>query len=95
MPREGKAGRPLQIVLDRLEALGCSPRRVGSGWIARCPAHEDKHPSLSVSEGSDGRPLIYCHAGCGIEAITMALGLALKDLFEAKPDHCVPRPLAA
>lgn len=47
---------------DVAEALG--GRRVGSGWSAPCPAHDDRHPSLSVGEGDDGRVLVKCFAGC-------------------------------
>jgi DNA primase len=43
------------------EALGA--RRSGTGWVARCPAHEDLNPSLSISEVA-GRILLHCHAGC-------------------------------
>jgi putative DNA primase/helicase len=43
-------------------ALGA--RRIGGGWIARCPAHDDREPSLAVREGEDGRVLVRCHAGC-------------------------------
>ena len=32
--------------------------------MARCPAHEDRKPSLSISSGRDGKVLVYCHAGC-------------------------------
>src|SRR4051812_39475446 len=55
-------------------------RRSGAGWQARCPAHDDHQPSLSVSEGSDGRLLINCHAGCPTERVLDALGLTLRDL---------------
>ena len=44
------------------EALG--GRKAGSNWSARCPAHEDRTPSLSLSDTSDGKVLVYCHAGC-------------------------------
>jgi len=71
---------PLQTVLAALEAHGCRPRRSGTGWVARCPAHEDKRPSLSVGEGREGRALLKCHAGCSPEAICVALGLRLSDL---------------
>jgi putative DNA primase/helicase len=43
-------------------ALGA--RLIGSGWMARCPAHDDRKPSLSVREGDNGRVLVRCHAGC-------------------------------
>lgn len=39
-------------------------RRSGSNWSCRCPAHEDRKASLSVGIGSDGKILVYCHAGC-------------------------------
>lgn len=53
----------------------------GKGWMACCPAHEDRSPSLSINEGDDGRVLLKCFAGCGNDAITDALGLETKDLF--------------
>jgi len=31
-------------------------------WTARCPAHDDRTPSLSVSVGDGGRILLHCHA---------------------------------
>lgn len=39
-------------------------KRSGDGWIARCPAHEDRDPSLSITDASDGKVLVHCHAGC-------------------------------
>lgn len=44
------------------KALG--GRKVGDGWIARCPAHCDRDPSLSVRDAKDGKILVHCHAGC-------------------------------
>jgi DNA primase len=38
-------------------------RRSGSSWMAKCPAHEDHNPSLSIRE-ADGKVLLHCHAGC-------------------------------
>ncbi len=48
-------------------------RKVGAGWLARCPAHDDQNPSLSIKEGEDGRALVYCHAGCDQERVIEAL----------------------
>ncbi len=56
-------------------------RRSGKGWSARCPAHKDKHSSLSVSH-KDGKWLLQCHAGCDWQAVVEALGLKPEDLFE-------------
>ena len=53
-------------------------------WTAKCPAHDDRQASLSVSVGEGGRVLLKCHAGCSTEDICTALGLTLKDLFSAK-----------
>ena len=57
--------------------------RTSSGWSARCPAHDDDTPSLSVSLGDDGRVLIHCHAGCSAEQIAAALGMQMADLGPA------------
>ena len=69
--------------MDFDEVLAHFPhaRRSGSGWQARCPAHEDRTPSLTISEGDDGRTLVHCHAGCTVEDIAAAVGLTLRDLF--------------
>ena len=66
-------------------------RRCGSGWTARCPSHEDRHASLSVAEGNDGRALLKCFAGCTAEAIVAAIGLELSDLFPAGGGGSYPR----
>jgi hypothetical protein len=56
-------------------------RTTSNGWIARCPAHDDRLPSLSIREGRGGRTVLHCHAGCDAGAIVLALGLSLADLF--------------
>lgn len=61
-----------------------------TGWSARCPAHDDEHPSLAVAQGEDGRCLLHCHAGCAPEAVVTAVGLTLSDLFPAATTR--PRP---
>lgn len=40
-------------------------RQTNNGWEACCPIHNDKSPSLSISDGKDGKILIHCHGGCG------------------------------
>ncbi|MGH9460874.1 MAG: AAA family ATPase, partial [Vicinamibacteria bacterium] len=67
-------------IISRLDAV----RRSGNGYSARCPAHDDRKPSLSISKGVDGRVLLKCHAGCSVEAIVDALGLSMRDLFPEK-----------
>jgi hypothetical protein len=68
-------------LLGRLTAV----RSTAAGWVARCPAHEDHRPSLSIAQ-RDGRILVKCHAGCLTESIVQALGLNLADLF-VEPLH--------
>jgi hypothetical protein len=65
-------------LLSRLDGV----RRTGAGrWLARCPAHDDRRPSLSVAELDDGRVLLHCFAGCAIENVLDAVGLTFSDLF--------------
>ena len=72
-------GDPLDRVLSRLKAV----KKVGGRqFIARCPAHDDRRPSLSVKEGDDGRVLMYCHAGCHVSDIVRAMNLEMVDLFD-------------
>ena len=49
--------------------------------MARCPAHADRSPSLSIRETRDGTLLLKCFAGCSVAAITRAVGLEVADLF--------------
>src|ERR1019366_10083445 len=60
-----------------------SVQRCGSGWSARCPclAHGDRHASLTIGEGKDGRALLFCHRGCELADVLRALGLTKRDLF--------------
>jgi len=78
---------PLKRLAARLEGV----RRNGHGWVARCPAHDDREPSLSLSEGDDGRALLHCHAGCPTEHILAAVGLELRELFPAAEPLRHPR----
>lgn len=53
------------------KALG--GRKAGGGWTARCPAHDDHEPSLSIREGDGGKVLVRCHAGCDQTQVIGAL----------------------
>lgn len=67
---------PLEKVLARIDH-----RQSGSGYIAKCPAHEDTNPSLSVTPTQGGKVLINCHRGCRPEDVVAAIGLSMADLF--------------
>jgi len=70
-------------VLERLEGV----RPSGDGWVARCPAHEDRNPSLTVRVTNDGKILMNCHRGCTFDAIVRALGMDKSDFFPPKSDE--------
>ena len=80
MKRRKESIRPIQHVLDLLENV----RPGGTGWTARCPAHDDGKNSLSVAEGKDGRVLLKCFAGCDVDDIVDAIGLEMQDLFPSR-----------
>ncbi len=58
-------------------------------WVARCPAHEDRDPSLSIAE-KDDRVLIHCHAGCYVSEVVDAVGLKITDLFPPREHRGKP-----
>jgi hypothetical protein len=74
-----------ETLVSRLEKV----RRTAPGrWVARCPAHADKSPSLAVRELDDGRVLMHCFAECSTESILDAVGMTFEDLFpERLPEH--------
>ena len=79
---------PVENLLQRLEKV---KGRNGS-WTARCPAHQDKGPSLAVREADDGRILVHCFAGCETANVLGAVGLDMTDLFppdEKRKDYPV------
>jgi CHC2 zinc finger len=75
---------PLAGILSNLSKV----RKSGAGWLACCPAHPDKGPSLSLKEGDDGRVLLHCFAGCATADVVAAMGLPMADLF---PPSNTPR----
>lgn len=74
-----KLDTTLQAILFKLQA-----KKVGNNWQAKCPGHDDKSPSLSISRGDDGRILLFCHTGCSFETIVNSLGYETTDLFPSK-----------
>jgi hypothetical protein len=84
---EVAADAPVERLLTRLDAV----RPTGPGrWIARCPAHDDRRPSLGIRETGDGTLLLKCWAGCGAADVMAAIGLSLADLFPGKPENRLP-----
>ncbi len=78
---DGDHSSPLAMVLDRLDGV----RRAGRDWVARCPAHSDRSPSLAVGVSDQHAVLLHCFAGCAAIDVVHAIGLRMADLY--------PRPL--
>ena len=72
-----EGGDKLSEILSLLDGVTGS----GNQYSARCPAHDDKRASLSISTGNDGRILLHCHAGCDISDVLDALGIEKSELF--------------
>lgn len=83
---------PIDVVLNALrEVTGQEPKPSGRGWSCLCPAHDDRNPSLSVSEGNDGRVLVKCMArNCDFKAIAAELGLKESDFFGDSTSPALP-----
>jgi hypothetical protein len=76
-----KEGLNIQQIVALIAAkTGYQPRPSQRGHTGRCPAHNDKYPSLSITE-SDGKILIHCFRGCFFNDICNALGINQSDLF--------------
>src|SRR5258707_10193247 len=86
----GSVMSPIDKVLDALKSHERKLRPSRDGWSARCPAHEDKRASLSISEGPDGKVLLCCFAGCGYDQVVAALDLNARDLLP--PKEMIPKP---
>jgi hypothetical protein len=68
----------IDAVLDRLQGV----KRTGPNkWIACCPSHEDRQPSLSIRALEDGRILLHDFGGCEVDQVLSALNLPFPDLF--------------
>jgi len=86
---------PLEVIEQALEAAGCGPKRRSDGkLIARCPAHDDGRPSLSVDRGRTRDVVVKCFAGCSADAVMDALGLRWSDLGPDKPSGQLGEPVA-
>ena len=56
-------------------------------WVAKCPAHEDRSPSLSIRETDDGRILVHDFGGCPTTEVLASLGMTVTDLFPERITH--------
>jgi hypothetical protein len=82
------------MTAEALVARLPSARRNPRGWLAKCPAHDDRAPSLSISSGADGRVLLKCFSGCEVDRIVAALGVQTRDLFAPRDNQRFSAPRA-
>lgn len=81
-------------MIDNLISRLRKVKRTGSGqFIACCPAHDDRSPSLSIREVDDGRVLLNCLAGCATEDVLGAVGLDFSDITPEKPIYHKAKPV--
>ena len=77
-----RSAHPAETILSRLGHI----RETGNGqWLACCPAHDDKSPSLSIRELSNATVLINCLSGCETADVLNAIALEFKDLYPRDP----------
>lgn len=72
----------IEDILSRFEGVEQSSP---DSWMARCPAHGDSNPSLSITLKPDGKVLMHCFTGCTVEEICAAVGLKMSDLMPERP----------
>jgi|GEM_PF-440626 len=83
----GAAMNPVEKVVNALQDRGLKVTKSAGQWMAQCPSHEDRKPSLAIGEGDDLRALLNCHAGCANESVTAALGLTMADLYPERQEQ--------
>lgn len=71
----------LQTLLSRLHNV----KKMSSGYMARCPAHDDRKNSLKITLAEDGKILLKCHAGCDTSKILQCVDMSFTDLFPSMP----------
>jgi hypothetical protein len=74
-----------QKLLSRLQGV----KKTGNNrWIALCPAHDDRSPSLGIGIGKNGGVLCLCRAKCPIDKVLDAVQLSLSELFPERLPDC-------
>ena len=74
----------IQLLLSRLQ--GVKKIKGSDKWVALCPAHDDKTPSLSIRQLEDSRILINCWSGCGAIDVLESIDMNYQHLM---PDDAI------
>lgn len=71
----------VEKLLDRLSKV----KKTGPGqWVACCPSHDDRTPSLAIRETDEGLVLLHCFGGCEVESVLGAVGMSFDELYPEK-----------
>jgi hypothetical protein len=69
-------------LISRLQKV----RKTGDAkWLACCPAHKDRSPSLAIKLSDSDKILLHCFAGCDVQSIVSSVDLELSDLMPERP----------
>ena len=74
----------IQLLLSKLQ--GVKKIKGSDKWVALCPAHNDKTPSLSIRQLEDSRILINCWSGCGAIDVLESIDMTFQHLM---PDDAI------
>ena len=76
----------LPELLSRLKSV----KKTGENrWVACCPAHEDKTPSLAIS-ANHRTVMLHCFSGCDVESILTSIDMTFDDLYPEHHEHIKP-----
>jgi hypothetical protein len=74
-------------LLEHLQKIGSDPHRNGKGWVALCPAHDDRQSSLLIRQADDGMLSLECSAGCSLDSIINAISTSHTTAPRNEPLH--------
>ena len=75
----------VEVVLSMLDKVKSVGGRGQKQWVSLCPAHDDRDPSLTISEGHDGKVLMTCFRGCEFNEILSSLGVTYQQINPSEP----------
>jgi hypothetical protein len=76
--------------LQEIVAIFDAKQTSNGSYIAKCPAHDDSTPSLSISSGNNGNVVIHCHAGCPSHVVLSKKGLTMANLWNTPSQTTTP-----
>lgn len=79
--------------LDKLLSALEKVKRTGKdSYIACCPSHDDRSPSMTIREIEPDHILLHCFAGCDTQSILAAIGLSFNDVHPDRARDKLRKP---